>query len=165
MRSRTKKQRAEALERDRARSRRPIEPDEIPHLEALGRRLLELREGAGLSRAALAFVSELSNSHLGSLERATRRTRASTLERIASALTEDGEEGEALRAELVSLAGPALAPESEYAERVESRRRRRHRRLVLREEWRVRAEQHRLQREANEGRAAMFRALRDTGEA
>jgi hypothetical protein len=112
-----------------------------------------------MTQPALGFVAELSASHLGSLERAVRRTRASTLARIASALTTGEDDDEALLEQLVAIAGPALAPESEYAERVERRRRRRHRQAILREAWAARAEQHRLQREANEDRGAARRAL------
>lgn len=147
---------------ERARSRRPVEPVEVPHLEALGRRLREARAATGLTQAAIGSAAELSRNHLSSLERGVRRTRASTLERLASALTEDGEAAAGLYRELVALAGPALAPESDYADRVERRRRRRSRQAVLREAWRARAEEHRQQREKNAGRAAYFQALRDT---
>lgn len=111
----------------RAAARRPIGPAEVPHLEALGRRLSELRRAAGLSRAALARAAELSSPTVGRLEAGTRRTRASTLARLAGALA-GPDEAPALVAELAALAGPALAPESDFAERVDRRRARRARR-------------------------------------
>lgn len=98
--------------------RRPMTQAEVPHLEALGRRLCELREAAGLSQARLADSAELSPTHIASLERGTRRTRASTLERLGGVLGADVEE-------LIGLAGPALAPESPHRDRIERRRRRR----------------------------------------
>jgi hypothetical protein len=69
------------------------------------------------------------------IERGLRRTRASTLDRIACALGEP-----ALGGELARLAGPALAPESEYAERITRRRVRRHTQARRREAARLRME-------------------------
>lgn len=152
--TRTKRGREQRRARERARSRRPVESVEVPYLEALGRRIRDARTAAGMTQAAAGLAAELSRNHLSSLERGVRRTRASTLERLASALTEDGEAAAELHRELVVLAGPALAPESAYADRVARRRRRRYRQVGLREAWRARAEEHRQQREATAARSA-----------
>lgn len=124
--------------RERLDTRRPIKAAEIPHLEALGARLRELRRGrAGLSQERLAERAELSAGTIGRIEAGTRRTRFSTLERIAAALTDADPslgESESLAVSLAGLAGPALAPESEYAERVERRRKRRWRKRRNRQE-------------------------------
>ena len=72
--------------------------------------------------------AEISVRHIEQIEDAIRRTRRSTLRRIVSALVEVkpelGDPAELLE-RLVVLAGPGLAPESEYRERVERRRKRR----------------------------------------
>jgi DNA-binding XRE family transcriptional regulator len=81
----------------------------------------DLRHDARLSRITLAETAELSESTIERIEGATRRTRRTTLGRIACVLHANAEE-------LVDLAGPALAPESLYAERVARRRARRCRR-------------------------------------
>ena len=100
--------------------RRPIQPAETPYLSALGNRLRELRRDRGLTQAQLAVAADLSRRHVERLEAGTRRTRRSTLSRIAEALG-----GPSLENELVTLAGPALAQESDFAERVARRRARR----------------------------------------
>jgi transcriptional regulator with XRE-family HTH domain len=69
----------------------------------------------------LAEASELSTSGIARIETGTRRTRPSTLDRIAVALGDPE-----LAKELAQLAGPARAPESPYAERIARRRARRH---------------------------------------
>jgi transcriptional regulator with XRE-family HTH domain len=109
--------------RERAECRRPIADTEVPFLEALGRRLVELRRAAGFTRWDLAQRSKVSESTVARIERGTRRTRRSTLERIAGALGMPERCGE-----FAALAGPALAPESVYADRVTRRRERRWRR-------------------------------------
>jgi transcriptional regulator with XRE-family HTH domain len=112
----------------RASARRPIGPDEVPFLEALGAELRALREAAHLSRPALAWAAEISPTHLRYLEEGVRRTRRSTLGRVAAVLAESAPVAASandLADYLASLAGPALAPESDYAERVHRRRRRR----------------------------------------
>lgn len=109
-------------------SRRPIADDELPHLKALGARIAALRSAAGWSRPQLAERAQLSVHGLKKLERGVRRTRASTLRRLVEALAPAVDcDIEDLQAELLALAGPALAPESKYAERVAARRERRHR--------------------------------------
>jgi hypothetical protein len=69
------------------------------------------------------------------IERGIRRRRRSTLDRIAAALVKVrpglGTASD-LADRLASLAGPALAPESKYRERVEKRRKARWRRLERR---------------------------------
>ena len=70
----------------------------------------------------------MSGRQIEQIERGIRRTRRSTLKRIAAALV--GVEPElgdvnALVEQLVELAGAGLAPESDYRYRVERRRERR----------------------------------------
>lgn len=109
--------------RERRWSRRLIDPAEAVALEALGRHLAATRRGAKLTQAAVAERAELSVSHLGKLEAGARRTRASTLARIAAAL--DPDRAVDLTDGFIALAGPALAAESEFTERVHRRRTRR----------------------------------------
>ncbi len=134
----------------RATCRRPIAPLEVFPLEALAGRLRELRTAAGLSRMELAESAELAPSTVERIERATRRTRRSTLERIAKVLDADA-------SQLADLAGPALAPESDYAERVSRRRARRTQRQRNRDEW---AERTRALAEEREVGAALVAATR-----
>lgn len=103
----------EHIERLRAESRRPINEDEGPDLERLGTLLRTLRNEACLSRRLLGLGSEVGTSHIERLEEGTRRTRLSTLKRIADALA-DGREVDAtdLYERLVEAAGPAIAPEA-----------------------------------------------------
>jgi len=130
------------LEAERARSRRPITADEVPGLEALGDELRRLRwDVARLHRPLLAIRAQISVRQIEQIERAIRRTRRSTLERIVVALVKvepDLGKPAALVAQLTELAGIGLAPESEYRERVERRRRRRWRKKWARGEWRTR---------------------------
>ena len=114
----------------RAESRCPIPCDQVPALVALGEELRATREGVGLSRRVLGVAAEVSEGQLARVEWGARRTRASTLRRIAAALVAAAPElgsADELTEALVELAGPALAPESRYAERVAKRRARRHR--------------------------------------
>jgi len=109
-------------------SRRPIEPAELPDLRRLGERIREARTAAGLSIAECARRARISGPHLSRLERGDRRTRRSTLERLATALwmTEPyGTQQPAILAGLHDAAGVALAPESSFQKRVERRWRRR----------------------------------------
>ena len=106
--------------------RRPITAEEAPHLAALGARVRELRTAAGLTQSTVGTLAALTPGHVSAIECGKRRTRATTLARIVAACgTEDPA---ATLAELVALAGPALAPESDFAERVERRRLRKERR-------------------------------------
>ncbi len=82
-----------------------------------------------MSQATLAERAELARTTVERIEVGTRRTRRSTLERIARALgSPDACE------ELAALAGPALAPESSHPDRIERRRSRRTRREERRRE-------------------------------
>lgn len=124
------------IEAERARCRRPIKPEEVPGLEALGAELRRLRwTVARLSRPALAVRAQVSVRQIEQVEQAIRRTRRSTLDRIAAALVKvrpDMGEAAALADRLAALAGPGLAPESDHRERVEKRRKARWRRLERR---------------------------------
>ena len=124
------------IEAERGRCRRPIATDEVPGLEALGGELRRLRwTVARLSRPALARRAEVSVRTLERIEQAIRRTRRSTLERIAAGLVEVCPRlgpSPALAAHLAELAGRGLAAESVYRERVEKRRRRRYARRGFR---------------------------------
>jgi transcriptional regulator with XRE-family HTH domain len=141
--------RAQAIAKARARSgsegtsrrlgtggcRRPLEPSETPYLLALGIRLRELRRDSGLTQAQLAEAAELSCRHIERLEAGNRRTRRSTLARIAAALGDP-----LLGNQLADLAGPALAPESGFAERIARRRARRARKRARERERETAAE-------------------------
>ena len=130
--------------------------DEIPRLEAFGARLRQACTQAGATQTRLAWLAELTPGHLSRLERGQRRPRASTIARLADALTLAATEhqaprvdAEVLALELVDPAGPALAPESVYSERITRRRHRRQRRrrrrweqLARRVKWHA---QHRQQ--------------------
>jgi transcriptional regulator with XRE-family HTH domain len=114
--------------RQHRRLRRPIRLDEVPHLARLGRELRSLREAARLSRPELAALSSTSVETIKTIELTKARTRQSTLDRLTQALAAAQPQlgvAEVLLARLVAAAGPALAPESKYSARVESRRRRR----------------------------------------
>jgi transcriptional regulator with XRE-family HTH domain len=117
----------------------PIRADEVPFLEALGARVRFLRELADVSRRDLAGLAQMSAGHLGMLEWGTRRTRRSTLERIAFALSVANPDALVvdpfdLVEDFVALAGPALASESQFKERVDRRRERRTRKVEKRDE-------------------------------
>ena len=99
---------------------------------AAGQELRDLRLDAGLSVRMLAGRAELSEWAIGAIEHAARRTRRSTLERIGRALDEPH-----LADHLTAILGPALAPESPWAARMERRRARR-RRQAEREREQVR---------------------------
>jgi len=121
------------IEAERARCRRPITPDEVAGLEALGDELRRLRwTVARLARPALAVRAQLSVRQIEQIEQAIRRTRRSTLDRIAGALVDvrpDLGDAADLAEWLEALAGTALAPESKYRDRVEKRRKARWRRM------------------------------------
>ena len=114
---------------ERARARRPISSHEVAGLEALGNELRLLRrDSACLSRSQLGVRAELSARQIEQIERGIRRTRRSTLERIVAGLLAEQTDHDtqiAVVDRLAELAGPALAPESQYRDRVERRRRRR----------------------------------------
>lgn len=114
--------------REIAECRRPIAATEVPHLQALAQALREARNAAGLGQAAVAKRIGLSPRAMHRIEAGTRRTRRSTLTRIAGTLVlADPRLGpvDALLAHFVDAAGLALAPESPWAERLERRRKKR----------------------------------------
>ncbi|MGD0595833.1 MAG: helix-turn-helix transcriptional regulator [Acidimicrobiales bacterium] len=119
----------DARERRRANCRRPIEPWEVPDLERLAAGLRTVRLAAGLTQWDLAQHARLNESTIYQIEAAVRRTRASTLRRIAEVLVNRWEpplgDVDQVTADLVAMAGAALAPESEYAEANERARERR----------------------------------------
>lgn len=116
-----------AQARERAETRQPITDDEVPHLELLGTTLRTLRVEARLTQQQLADAAELSRTQVRRIEHGTRRTRRSTLGRIADALADDlDDDADRLAQQLEAAAGPALADESDHAERVAERRDRRH---------------------------------------
>ena len=116
------------VDRSRARSRRPLTDAEIPFAVALGALLRSLRIETGYSATDLAFYSEMTRQHLHHLENATRRTRASTLARIAESLAMrlDMSHKE-LTNRLIAVAGIALAPPAnpEHQGRIDKRRKER----------------------------------------
>ncbi len=106
-------------------ARRPILARERTHLLALGRLLAALRLGAGLTQQELGLLAGLGRTQVARIETGTRRTRRSTLRRVAAALvTVAPRLGtlERVHRALVEAAGLALAEESQYAERVARRR-------------------------------------------
>ena len=109
---------------DRLKSRRPIADDEVHLLEELGRAIAHVRGSAGLSRRALAEIALMHPTSIARIEYGTRRTRASTLKRIAGALAAqcDDLDADSLVKSWVRLGGRAIAPESDYADRLELRR-------------------------------------------
>ena len=95
---------------------------------ALGACLRSLRSEVGLSQALLANRAGLSERSYRRIEHGDRRTRASTLRRLADGLvayTSTLGTADEVTTRLITAAGLALADESEYQSRVEARRRRR----------------------------------------
>lgn len=106
-------------------SRRPILAREQPHLQRLGTLLSTTRRALGMTQAEVAREAALHWTSLQRIELGTRRTRRSTLRRIAAAFVlREPRLGplDDLLDDLVTAAGPALAEESAYAERVARRR-------------------------------------------
>ena len=90
----------------------PIEPDEIPHLEALGFAIHTARIQAGLTLRQAGELAELHHMSWMKLEAGVRRTRATTLRRIGEALAPKLALDPILfTLYLIETAGPALAPE------------------------------------------------------
>lgn len=101
----------------------------MAYLQRLGFFLARLRGAAGLTQYELGRGTHISRQQVARIEAGTRRTRASTLRAMAEVLAAtpwanlgDPEE---LTEQLVDLAGPALAPESDYAEKIAAGRLRR----------------------------------------
>lgn len=117
--------------------RRPLQPHEVEPLRLLGAELRRLRRGSGLSCRQLGAAALFTTRHLERIEQGARRTRRSTLERLVDvmlvAAPHLGERDE-LVARLVRAAGPALAPESPYADKSQARREGKARRLAERRE-------------------------------
>jgi transcriptional regulator with XRE-family HTH domain len=109
--------------KDRAGSVNPLTDAEVPYAEALGKYLKALREETGLGTRVIAIRAGIVYETWHRIEEATRHTRHSTLERIANELGEAlGRDAKPIYDEMERLAGPCLAPESLYRERVENRR-------------------------------------------
>lgn len=109
--------------------RRPLRVWELPHLRNLGRLLRANRLGAGhwaqLTQAQLGLLAGLSRVQVARIEAGTSRTRRSTLRRLAAALVVVNPSlgpAERLADDLADAAGPALAEESRYSERITRRR-------------------------------------------
>jgi transcriptional regulator with XRE-family HTH domain len=92
----------------------------------LGAAVRGARERCGISRRSLADATGLNARTIARIERGERRTRSRTLRIIAEVLSDDPY---GLVNRLISVAGPALAPESQYAEKIEARRLKRRRRI------------------------------------
>ncbi|MCH7584193.1 MAG: helix-turn-helix domain-containing protein [Acidobacteria bacterium] len=109
---------------ERLKSRRPIADDEVQLLEELGRAIGQARGCAGRSRRALAESALMHPTSIARIEYGTRRTRSSTLKRIARALAAecDDLDPDALVESWLLLGGRAIAPESDYSDRIELRR-------------------------------------------
>lgn len=100
-------------------TRRPIEPHELAYLVALGAEVRRLRRLTGWSQRAIDRTAGFGVGYSARLEGARRRPRRSALERLARALwlAGAGERPAAIVRRLVALAGPALAPESDWPRR------------------------------------------------
>jgi transcriptional regulator with XRE-family HTH domain len=123
-------------------SRKPLLAREIPHVQRLGALLSTTRRALGLTQAEVAREAGMHWTSLQRLELGTRRTRRSTLRRLAAAFVAHAPKlgpVDALTDQFVAAAGPALAEESVYAERVARRR-------AVREDraWRVYLAERRL---------------------
>jgi transcriptional regulator with XRE-family HTH domain len=127
----------------------------VPDLERLGQGLSILRRSVGLTQRNLAIGASLDPSTVHRIEVGRRRTRASTLARIAQVLVDaapDVGHVDEVTSFLVMLAGSALAPESAFQERIDRRRQRRE------DKWRRESERWRPYRERMWRRQAFHRA-------
>jgi transcriptional regulator with XRE-family HTH domain len=120
--------------RERVGNRYPIPDEQVPHLLALGKEVRRLREVAGMSRRTVAERALCRPATLSRIERGTRRTRRSTLQRLLAAMVDEDDVAELLE-ELCQIAGPGLAPESPYAARLDRRRLRRARLKAKRDRY------------------------------
>ena len=92
-----------------------LAPHEWAAARDLGARVAGLRRAANMTQVQLADQAELGVRHLQRIEAGLRRTRLSTLGRLAAAVGGDV-------AELAAMAGPSLASESVHADRMRVRR-------------------------------------------
>src|SRR5688500_18917962 len=128
-----------------AEVRRRIEKWKVPLLWAFGSKLRNFRTSVGLSQDALAIGAMISRRHVIRLEQGHRRPRASTIRRLADALSLaspslppgvlDRVNGDLpapawITRELVVAVGGALAPESTDRDRIERRRDRKQRKIA-----------------------------------
>lgn len=105
---------------------RAVGPECAECQKELGGRLREYRCRAGLTQVDLARAVVISDRHLRRIERGDRRTRRSTLRRFADVLGARLDcNPQKIFEDLLVAAGPALAPETAFPERVDARRNRR----------------------------------------
>jgi hypothetical protein len=112
----------------RSRSRQPITDAEVSYLKALGSEVSRPRKAAGLTTADLDRRADVSPEQARNIQGGTRRTRRSTLARIAETLVDPRDElgdRDTLLKRLRSVAGPGSAEESRSAEHLGDNRRRR----------------------------------------
>ncbi len=114
--------------------RRPIESSELRDLRALGCEVRALRFVNGrlvVRSSELGLLAQIPRRTLWRIETGIRRTRRSTLQRLAKAaarLNPAAGTHDEIFARLIEAAGNALAPPSKYQYRVDRRRMRRFRR-------------------------------------
>ena len=101
-------------ERSASSNYRPIEPDEVPYLVALGCRLRVLRVERRMHQAEVSRAAGLGKATVSHIEQGERRTRPATLRKICTALGFEGEELDQMVDELVTIAGPALGRPPKY---------------------------------------------------
>lgn len=112
---------------------RPFEPWELPLLERFSEELRRHRALAGISRRQLHLATGLAPFTIYRLEHARRRTRHSTVRRIALALAEARGAfclADDIAEELINALGAAAAPESHRMAGIERRRNRRVKKLA-----------------------------------
>lgn len=98
--------------------RRPLLDHERPYLDRLAALLASTRRTAGLSQRRLAAAVGVSRQTVYRLESGRRRTRRSTLGRVAAVLAPRiGHDPKQLADLLARSAGPALAAENGYPPR------------------------------------------------
>ena len=108
-----------------ARARKPVEPWEQPYLRAMGAQLKLYRRASRMTWRDLRAAAGISDRAIRYYEAGQRRPRPSTLLRIARAMAANTPalgDPEAIMAQLLELAGPAVAPESTLVDRIEKRR-------------------------------------------
>jgi hypothetical protein len=114
--------------------RRPIETSELENLRELGREVRALRFVRGrliVRSSQLGLRAQVPRMTLWRIETGVRRTRRSTLQRLAKAasrLNPSAGTQDEIFERLIEAAGDALAPPSKYQYRVNRRRTRRFRR-------------------------------------